>query len=278
MNKQWKKHCKISGGRTTRWWTRHINKDYSNVNLNLGIAFWHLQLMTHQKRKTKTNTQKGKTTKALQMVTRRRNVEAPCHPSCQGHDPEPPEIRFEIRSEKTTRVFFSNEFRRQKIEGQQKGNNTRKLLLRCWPKMLSYSIEAFLPNACSKKSGSAQQATRKCLGSDFKSNSGFNMIQPMLQQNPSEPLRICPSLSRRRSSNQATQSSSHGHAPNRTWSYLANLHWKTIFGIMKHSETSPFIASLSHVSWFYHLYHVTYLVSSFPLAALARLRQTSSDP
>lgn len=188
-------------------------------------------------------------------------------------------LRFDSRFDlKKRRVFFSNEFRRQKIEGQQKGNNTRKLLLRCWPKMLSYSIEAFLPNACSKKSGSAQQATRKCLGSDFKSNSGFNMIQPMLQQNPSEPLRICPSLSRRRSSNQATQSSSHGHAPNRTWSYLANLHWKTIFGIMKHSETSPFIASLSHVSWFYHLYHVTYLVSSFPLAALARLRQTSSDP
>ena len=127
------------------------------------------------------------------MVTRRRNVEAPCHPSCQGHDPEPPEIRFEIRSEKTTRIsFFFQQISATK--NRTTPENSCYLLLTMLAKnamLLSYSIEAFLPT-CSKKSGSAQQATRKCLGSAIGRISGFNMIQP---NRTTKSIRISPDLS-----------------------------------------------------------------------------------
>ena len=179
-------------------------------------------------------------------------------------------LRFDSRFDLKKRhefLFFPTNF-----GCQQKGNNTRKLFVNMLASKLFCRPAVKRVAAHSKPHANASAQTL----SPIPRIQHDSTIQPMLQQNPSESLRICPSLSRR-SSNQATQSSSHGHVPNRTWSYLANLHWKTIFGIMKHLHSLHPYPMYPDSIIFYHLYHVTYLVSSFPLAALARLRQTSSD-
>lgn len=277
MNKQWKKHCKISGGRTTRRWTRHINRI-----TRMSVWIWHCILTSSvddsPKEKDKEQHAKRKNNKS----SANGDETSKCRGSMPPILPRPwprttwDSIRDSIWKNDTNFSFFQQI---SATKNRTTPENSCYLLLTCWPEMLCCYPTASklfcLPAvkrvaAHSKPHANASAQTLSPIPPD---STWFNLCYNKIHPNLSGF--VYPS--RRRSSNQATQSSSHGHAPNRTWSYLANLHWKTIFGIMKHLHSLHTYPMYPDSIIFYHLYHVTYLVSSFPLAALARLRQTSSD-